>query len=306
MSVERAIVFGAPRSGTTFMLGFLDALPQAECVMGNLLPVGIAHLAAQELPDEVQEVLRRSFRCSLADYLGSGAYVSRTAALRKWWVASRTPYGLRRAIQGRRSEDLLVYKEPFLAFAPELAFHALPDARIVYIFRDGRDVADSLVRSYDVLSDQKLAGLESNEALIGRRVGDLYVPWWVDEGEESAFLAATPYVRAIWMWRAMVGRCNAFLERPEVAVSGRVLRVRYEDLVGDPLGQGQAIVGHLGRALTPRMRKRLQKAHARSIGIHRRREQGELLDGETVAGQELQGLAYRLEQNVAATAPEPS
>ncbi len=287
-------MFGAPRSGTTFLMSFLDALPEAECVTGNLLPVGVAQLAAQDLSPGMSEVLQRSFSGAITDYLESSAYRSRAAALRKWWVASRGLRDLRLAARGTRTENLLIYKEPFLALVPEFAYEALPDARIVYIFRDGRDVADSLVRSYDVLSDRKLADLRSNEAIIGRRVGDLYVPWWVADGEEQLFLDSAPYVRAIWMWREMVRRSGEFLDRRDVVLSGRVLRVRYEDMVRNPTGQGEAIAKHLGRPLTARVRARLQNAHARSIGIHNRRDPQELRVGEHLAGDELERLAYRL------------
>src|SRR5471030_2712697 len=111
MQPDRAVVFGAPRSGTTFLLGVLDALPGAECVMGNLLPVGLVHLAAQDLPADMREVLERSFSGSMDDYLASGAYLSRSAAMRKWWVADRGIAGLRPAMRGTRGENLLVYKE---------------------------------------------------------------------------------------------------------------------------------------------------------------------------------------------------
>jgi hypothetical protein len=301
VNVKRAVVFGAPRSGTTFLMSALNALASAECVSGNLLPVGIAHLAAQDLPDDVREALERSFRVALDDYLTTSLYHARSAALRKWWAASRRFSTLSSAIEGRRVERMLIYKEPFLAFAPDLAYQALPDARLVYIFRDGRDVADSLVRTYDVLTDQKLLDLETNEVHLGRRVGDLHVPWWVSEEESEPFLGASPYLRAVWMWREMVRRCREFLDRPDVVASGRVLHVRYEDLIEDPIQQGQAIVGHLGQELSPRMRKRLANAHGRSVGIHGRRERAELVDAERLAGAELEALGYSL---LTSNAPE--
>lgn len=295
MSVERAIVLGAPRSGTTFLMSVLGALEAAECVSGNLLPVGIVHLAAQDLPDDIREALERSFRGGLSDYLTTSLYHARSAALRKWWAASRKPSTLPDAWRGRRVERMLVYKEPFLAFAPELPYRALPDARLLYIYRDGRDVADSLVRTYDVLTDERLASLETDEVQLGRRVGELYVPWWVGEsaGETELFLGASPYLRAVWMWREMVRRCRAFFERPDVAGSGRILQVRYEDLIAEPLRVGQKIVEHLGGQLSPIMRRQLVSAHPRSIGIHARREPAELARAERLAGDELEALGYR-------------
>jgi hypothetical protein len=275
-------------------MAVLNALPGAECVSGNLLPVGIAHLAAQELSDEVREVLERSFRVGLADYLTTSLYHARAAALRKWWTASREASTLRGAIEGRRVERMLIYKEPFLAFSPQLAYAALPQARLLYIFRDGRDVADSLVRTYGVLSDERLADLESDEVAIGRKVGERYVPWWVSAGEEEAFLGASPFLRAVWMWREMVRRCAAFFRREDVLASGRVLQIRYEDLISDSLSEGERIAEHLGQPVSPMMRRRLANAHPRSVGIHARLDEREIAAAEQLAGAELQGLGYRL------------
>jgi len=303
INTERAVVLGAPRSGTTFLMAVLNALPDAECVSGNLLPVGIAHLAAQDLSDEVREALERSFRVGLTDYLTTSLYHARAAALRKWWTASRGAATLRGAIDGRRAERMLIYKEPFLAFSPQLAYAALPQARLLYIFRDGRDVADSLVRTYGVLSDERLADLESDEVAMGRKVGERYVPWWVSEGEEDAFLAASPFLRALWMWREMVRRCGAYFRREDVLASGRVLHIRYEDLISEPLAEGRRIAEHLGQPVSPMMRRRLAHAHPRSVGIHTRLDDGEIAAAEQLAGAELQGLGYRLLSRTAPREP---
>ena len=292
MTVKQGIVFGAPRSGTTFLMRAVKALPRAEAVTGNLLPVGIVHLAAQELPEEVIETLDRSFAGALADYMGSEIYLARYAALRKWWVSSRRAHTLSAAVAGRRSETTLVYKEPFLALAPDFAFRALPDARLLYLLRDGRDVADSLVRTFDVLSDEKLRSLTSNEVMLGRPRGERFVPWWVAEEDSEAFLAAGQYARTIWMWREMVRRCQAFLDSEPVLGSGRVLTVRYEQLMSDPITQGERIVGHLGQELSPAIRRVLEGAHSRSVGNHARRDPAEIAEAELLAGPELEMLGY--------------
>ena len=293
-NLDHAVVFGAPRSGTTFLMGVLDALPEAECVTGNLFPIAIAHLAAQPLPAETLQTIERGFRGALGDYADDALYRSRSAALRKWWVASRRLGALRSAARGARGERVLVYKEPFLSFSPQLAFDALPASRLVYLVRDGRDVADSLLRKYDVLSNAKLGGLETNEAPIGRRYGEIHVPWWVEEGEEDAFAAADQFGRAIWMWSEMNARCQDFLERPEVKRSGRVLAVRYEELMATPVEQGEALAEHLGMRLTGHARRRLEEAHVRSLGIHRKRDAASVRRAEEIAGEQLGRLRYEL------------
>ncbi len=301
--MDRVIVFGAPRSGTTFLMGVLDTLPEAECITGNLFPTALLHLAAQDPPTETREVLERGFRGGLRDYLASAAYGSRTAAMRKWWVASRRPEDLRPALRGRRRERVVVYKEPFISFCPDLAWDAFPDARFVYLLRDGRDVADSMLRKYDVLSDAGYADTETNEAAIVRRSGMLSVPWWVRSGAEQAFVEADQYVRAIWLWSAMVSRAQDFLDRADVEASGRLLTVRYEDLVADPLGQGAALIDFLGMRMSRQTSRALGDSHRRSLGVYRKRPPATLRHAEEVAAAELRRCGYEVappEQPVAA------
>jgi hypothetical protein len=276
-------------------MNVLDALPEAECVSGNLFPIALAHLAAQSPPDETLAVIERSMRGAFRDYADSAVYRSRLAALRKWWVASRRPGELRPALRGGRDERVLVYKEPFLSFAPELPFEAMPDCRMIYLVRDGRDVADSMVRKYDILSDRSLATLDSNESVLGRRRGELYVPWWVEPGKEDTFLGADQFVRAIWMWSELNARCERFLERPDVRESGRVLEVRYEQLMAEPVSQGEALIEHLGMRMGARARARLEEGHLRSHGIHRSRNPASIRLAEEIAGPQLRRLGYEPE-----------
>ena len=107
--------------------------------------------------------------------------------------------------------------------------------------RDGRDCAQSLVTTYDVLTDEKLESLDTAEAPVGRRFDHRYVPWWVEPGRDREFLGSVPYVRAIWMWKEIVRRSRAFIYDASVAASGRVLEVRYEQLGGDAASVGKSV-----------------------------------------------------------------
>jgi hypothetical protein len=287
--METGVILGAPRSGTTFLMSFVDAMPETEAVTGNLLPIVVPHLWRQELTPVVRDALLGAFPKSLDDYLESGMFNSRSAAIRKWMAARGD---LPAALRGHRRVERIVYKEPFLAFAPDYVYEALPEARIVYLLRDGRDVADSLVRSYEALTDRRLGTLQTTEAPIGRKIGDRYVPWWVADGEEAAFLDASPYVRSLWMWREMVQRCRAFAEREDVVRDGRFLQVRYEELVAEPRRLGGLIAAHLGGTMTRRMEARIAGAHGRSVGVHRHRPAGELEAGTGLAGHMLAACGY--------------
>jgi hypothetical protein len=270
----------------------LNTLPDTACVNGIIFPAAVGQLVNQPLPAPIRDALAVEFEQSLRQYLESGFFNARAAAVQKWYAARTGWRGLRAALRGEQHAERLIYKEPFLSFAPDFVYEALPGVRIIHLYRDGRDCADSLVRTYDVLTDEKLTHLRSAEMRFGRKVDHRYVPWWVADGQEDAFLAASPYVRAVWMWKAMVRRCYDFFSRPEVAASGRVLLLRYEDLMRDPFPYGEVVAGHLGVPTSRRFRKRLQEAHTRSIGLHKRRDAAALRAAERVAGDELRRYGY--------------
>lgn len=292
MTVKYCIVLGCPRSGTTFLMTALNALANSECVSGLLVPVSIPHLVNYSLPDYVYNALAFELEASLQNYIDSGIPYSRMAAFHKWlkgWMSSKELF---QTWQRKRAVERIVYKEPFLSFAPEFTYRALPDCRILHLYRDGRDCADSLVRTYNVLTDEKLKALNTAEMPIGRKYDDRYVPWWVEDGKEEEFLACTPYVRAIWMWKEMVRRCYDFFSHPEVVATGRVLLVKYEELVSNSLQYGEIIVNHFDANMNTRLQNQFKRAHGRSISIYKRRSPKEIEAAEQVAQAELKLYGY--------------
>ena len=295
MTIPTAFVIGCPRSGTTFLMRALGALPTTDCVTGMLLPVAVPHVIGRGVEPEVEAALTVGFERSIDAYLHSGRFRSRAAALTGWAASRAGVWALADALRGRRKVEAFVFKEPFLSFAPRLATEGLPDARIVYLTRDGRDCASSLVRTYDVLSDARLTHLRGSEMRLGRRpdaADPRYVPWWVDEREQDAFLTASPWLRAVWMWREMARRTEAALATPEMRASGRVLRVRYEDLMAEPQAWSERLCAHIGVAPGRAFRSVLDEAHTGSIGSHRRRPKADVAAADALAGPELRALGY--------------
>ena len=291
-SVDHTVVLGSPRSGTTYLMRLLNTLPYCECLIGTLISSSIPQIARQDISQEIYDSLAVGFERSIDAYLHSGRFLSRAAALQKWMNAPTGVGGLFKALKGRRSVRRMIYKEPFLSFAPDFVNKALPEAQVIHIYRDGRDVANSLVRTYNVLTDESLTNLQASEMRLGRKYDHRYVPWWIKAGEEDRFLQATPYIRAIWMWKYMVGSCRAFYEQEEIRKSGRIMLLKYEDLMRDPFTYGMAVLEHLNEEPTRAYKKMLEQAHAKSIGKHKKRDASEVREAEEVAKEELAYYGY--------------
>lgn len=285
------VILGCPRSGTTFLIDSLKAMSNSECISGHLLPIVIPHLVNQNLSSEVYQSLVTGFEFTIKDFLES-IDRARFSTIQKWLNKNLSLSELIQGLQQKRTIKRVIYKEPFLGFAPEFTYNALPNCRIVHICRDGRDAADSLSRKYQVLTDEKLMFLGTAEMPLGRKYDLRYVPWWVEEGKEPEFLSYTPYVRAVWMWKEITRRCHEFFSCPDVVASNRVLLVKYEDLVKDPITFGELIVAHFQGQMNNRLKKKFQEAKTSSIGIYTKRDKAEIAMATKIANTELKQYGY--------------
>jgi len=154
---------------------------------------------------------------------------------------------------------------------------AYPEARIVHIVRDGRDVVCSLLEKPWLRREQ----VRSDDA--GLAYGS-YARFWVEPERRSEFESASDARRAAWVWRRYVTAARS----SEVPL----LEIRYERMTADPTAVGEELGYYLdlpGDALAGA----LGRAHDASVGRYRTDlSEEQLVDVLAEAGDLLRELGY--------------
>lgn len=206
-------VFGCPRSGTTFFAGALGEVP-------GFVDLGEVHPWKAAIPQ-------------LAG-LEPGAAAARVRRI----LGLTRRLGL---VGGRRG----VEQTPETAFVLPAVARAFPEATLVHLLRDGRDVVASL------LERGWLSRGRDGEDDAGAAYG-AHARFWVEPGREQEFEQAGDARRAAWAWRRYVSA---------VRESGvPVHEVRYDRLE-------EALVP--GVPAEP-LAAALRQAHRDSVGRYRR------------------------------------
>jgi hypothetical protein len=214
-------VVGSPRSGTTFLAGAIGSLP-GFVDLGEVPPLkaSVPELVGLE-PAEAARRLRRILA-----------------------VARRV--GLVGAVRG-------VEQTPELAHLVGVARLAYPEARIVHIVRDGRDVVCSLLEKPWLRPEQA----RSDDA--GIAYGS-YARFWVEPERRAEFETASDATRAAWAWRRYVGAARS--------ADDGILELRYEELVANPIETANALASHVDAPAEP-LASTLSEAHGSSVGRYR-------------------------------------
>jgi hypothetical protein len=213
-------VVGSPRSGTTFLAGAIGSLP-GFVDLGEVPAVkaAVPELAALE-PADAARRLRRTLA------------VSRRAGL----------------IGGVRP----VEQTPEVAHILRALPSAFPEATIVHIVRDGRDVVCSLLEKPWLRQER----VEVDDA--GVPYGS-YARFWVEPERRAEFETASDARRAAWVWRRYVSAVRSS------AVT--VLELRYETLAREPATVAATIAPVLG-ASSDALASAFAGVHASSVGRH--------------------------------------
>jgi Sulfotransferase family len=243
---ERPVfVLGSPRSGTTFVARSIGRVP-GFADLGELGPwkAAIPELVALS-EEQAAEELRRMLE-----------------AVRR--------YGLIRHLRA-------VEQSPETAFVLRAAIRAYPQATIVHMVRDPRDVAASLIQKGWLRAGKP--GQDDVGAPYGR-----HARFWVEPERAHEFDEAGEARRVGWAWRRYV---NAARTAP-----AQTVEVRYEQLATDPETASEPLAAHIG-ADPVLLARALADMHAESVGRwHRNLAPEQVAEVEAEAGELMQELGY--------------
>jgi Sulfotransferase family len=243
---ERPVfVLGSPRSGTSFVArsigrisGFAD--------LGEVAPwkATIPWLVSRP-EDEVSDQLRKTLET-----------IRRLGLVRHLRAVEQTPE---------------------TAFVLPAASRAYPQATVVHMIRDARDVAASLLQKGWLKAERR--GHDDVAAPYGA-----HARFWVEAGRAAEFDAAGEARRAGWAWRRYLTAARASPEN--------TLEVRYEELASDPAAVARKIAEHVG-ADPLLLAHALADVHSESVGRWRRElSEEQVADVEAEAGPLLRELGY--------------
>src|SRR5438132_8355263 len=237
-------VVGSPRSGTTFLGAAVGSQP-GFVDLGEVRPVKANVERWSSLPEdkaaaELRSTLERVRRLS--------------------FVRDLRP----------------VEQTPELSFVVGAAVRAYPQATVLHIIRDGRDVVCSLLQKGWL---RERGGHDD----VGRPYGS-YERSWVEPEHSDESTPAHEATRAAWAWRRYLTAARA---APEHTVE-----LRYEEIAADPPAAAELLAGRLETDPAP-LAEALGAVHNRSIGRWRQDlTPQQIEDVEREAGGLLRELGY--------------
>ncbi len=281
---EPVFVLGAPHSGTDLLARALKRSPGLHVTIGrqNVLRVIYAFARRPSIQLGRDEAVARVVRDAFAEAWQVSSHGCLSCA-----PQCRQAGGLNGAGPCVAARNVSRYGDasPDLLYCAQALLSAFPDARLVQIVRDGRDVVT------DMLADESsLAWFRPSFANLDEEFPN---PFFGIEDETD---------RSIWSRVSLAGKC-ALRWRGAIRQSARLrnelsrdqlITLRYEDLIRHPGKAGAALSAFLGSGQDPHgPAVALETSGAAAVGGWRGRlSPGEADEVQSLAGPELRRVGY--------------
>ncbi|HEU5161463.1 MAG TPA: sulfotransferase [Streptosporangiaceae bacterium] len=288
-------IVGAPHSGAGLLAAALKRSAGFHLTMGRPGVLRVTYAFAR--------------RPSIASGRGQGAArVLRDAYAQAWQISPRgcleCPRECRElggrpgpgpCVEDVRGTHRYADASPDLLYSTDVLFDAFPDAQLLQIIRDGRDVVADMLDDEQCLAWFKPGVANLDEVFPNPFLGV------EDATERARWPIAATAVKCALRWRGSV-RLSARLraQTPE----DQLYTVRFEDLVSRPARVIEGVADYLG---TPVTTTALAGIDGRGVAVWRDRlTQRQVTQVERIAGAELRRLGYRpAKRLVAAPAGHP-
>src|SRR4051812_44718278 len=244
-SFDRRVVWllGSPRSGSTWLLyllaGHERVVPINEPNIGTLLGPFMSDLPGMttEGLDLDTFTLRRAQAAKSPAFFADEFADVWVPALGRLMRERFEAHVRRRPPAAGARRALVVVKEPNGSQSADVLLRAMPESRLLFLLRDGRDVVDS-----------ELAANLRGSWVAGQFSGS--------HGVDDDRLAFVRQSAMKWLWRTEV------VEQAFAAHSGPKLLVRYEDLRADPRPGLRQVFDWLELAISDEDLAALEAEHA--------------------------------------------
>lgn len=221
-------VLGSPRSGSTWLLSLLgqhdDVVPVNEPLIGSYLGPFMSDLPGWDASAvTLENFTMRRVQAENGDHFFADAFRDVwLRGLRDMMLARFTAHIERYPRRRSLSDAMVVIKEPNGSQSADVIMSALPQARLLFLLRDGRDVVDS-----------ELAA--NRPGAWGGRV--FPGGGGISDDERLAFVVQSAQK---WLWRTEV------TQHAYAAHRGPKRLVRYEELREDPVRGFRDVLDWLG------------------------------------------------------------
>ncbi|HYH62924.1 MAG TPA: sulfotransferase [Solirubrobacterales bacterium] len=232
-------IFGSPRSGSTWLLGMLSnhplVVPMNEPTVGyHLSP--FLHNEPGYRPEDLEFgnfTIRKVMEGDSAKFFAAEHSDVWLPGLRRLINDRLRAHVERNPLRRAESGSILVVKEPNGSQAADVIMQAQPEASLLFLLRDGRDVVDSELASFEV------------GGWLERHFPHMK---GVAPEDRLDFVTRSAYG---WLWR------TESVQAAFAAHDGKKLTIRYEEMLATPEEHLAQIYDWMGIPLSPEEVKRV-------------------------------------------------